>query len=91
LAVDSGLNAGNPHDRLDHRIYKFSGGINNAVSLAQLSGWCSARLGPREIGSVMQPRAFDLPWVVLDSGRAARHWNWAPSTPLESILSEILG
>ena len=35
------------------------------------------------------PRAFDLPWMVLDSGRAAQVWDWKVETPIASILEEI--
>ena len=76
-------------DGLDPRICNFSGGVANAMSLAQLSAWCNARLGPREVTSASQPRPYDLPWVVLDSGRAKRLWGWSPATTLESILDDI--
>jgi CDP-paratose 2-epimerase len=78
-------------DGLDLRICNFSGGAENAVSLAQLSEWCGRRMGPRDVASVAQPRPFDLPWVVLDSSRADRLWGWKPATPIESILAEITG
>ena len=87
------LDGGSPaaaDDGLDPRICNFAGGGANAMSLAQLSRWCAERLGPREVASVAQPRPFDLPWVVLDSGRAGRLWAWQPTTSLDAILTEIL-
>jgi CDP-paratose 2-epimerase len=78
-----------PRDGLDHRVCNFSGGIHSAMSLAQVSDWCRDRMGPRDVASVMQPRPFDLPWVVLNSGRAARMWGWTPTTGVEAILVEI--
>lgn len=71
------------------RIVNASGGSANAMSLAQLSRWCEARFGPREVGAEPAPRAFDLPWLVLDCSRARRTWNWEPATNLNFILEEI--
>ena len=36
-----------------------------------------------------RPRAFDLPWVVLDASRARDVWEWTPQTLPEAILDEI--
>jgi CDP-paratose 2-epimerase len=57
--------------------------------LAQLSDWCRARFGPHEVASDSQPRPYDLPWVVLDSTRAAKLWNWHAFTPCPMIFEEI--
>ena len=59
------------------------------MSLAQLTEWCAARFGPHEVGSDPKPRAFDVPWLVLDSHLADQTWSWQPVTPLEEILDEI--
>ena len=71
------------------RIANFSGGAASAMSLAQLSAWCAAKFGPRPIAAEPAPRPFDLPWVVLDSGKAVRVWQWRPATPTPAILEEI--
>lgn len=73
----------------DDRIANFSGGAASATSLAQLSEWCARRFGVRKVAADATPRAFDLPWVVLDSKKAARLWKWKPSTPVAAILDEI--
>ena len=78
-----------PKDGIDVRVCNFSGGTKNSISLAQLSDWCRARFGPHEVGSDPQPRPYDLPWVVLDSTRATKLWNWHHKTSLETIFSEI--
>ena len=67
----------------------FGGGTGNSMSLAQLSDWCAERFGQREIGSDPKPRPFDLPWVVMDSGGAARRWGWEPTTALPAVLEGI--
>jgi CDP-paratose 2-epimerase len=37
----------------------------------------------------LQPRPFDIPWMVLDSSRAEKDWNWRPTVLLPAILEEI--
>ncbi len=65
------------------------GGVANSMSLAQLSAWCATHFGPREIATDPNPRPFDIPWMVLDTARAAKEWRWQIETPLEEILNEI--
>jgi len=90
--------AGSATDRLggsvsdggvDRRICNFGGGLRNSCSLSNLSEWCRHRFGDHAVGSVPEPRPYDLPWVVLDSTRARKSWGWEPSTRLEDIFEEI--
>lgn len=76
-------------DGTDPRICNFGGGLSNSCSLHQLSEWCRQHLGPHQVTSDPQPRPFDLPWVVLDSRRAAALWGWQPQTSLEEVCAEI--
>lgn len=85
----SGKSPNDPGDGLDPRICNFGGGPKNCLSLSQLSHWCREHLGPHEVGSDPQPRPFDLPWIVLDSRRAEKLWDWKVSLPLSRILDEI--
>jgi CDP-paratose 2-epimerase len=71
------------------QILNLAGGVGNSISLTQLSAWCAKRFGSRTIDVDPAPRRFDLPWIVLDSSRAAKEWNWCVQTPLESTLDEI--
>jgi CDP-paratose 2-epimerase len=71
------------------RIFNLGGGQANAMSLAQLSGWCAAQFGAHDISQDLQVRPFDVPWFVMDSSLAKTIWGWEPQTPLESILQEI--
>lgn len=74
------------------RVANFSGGAKSAMSLKQLSEWCAANLGVEHaVGVDATPRPFDIPWLVLDSSKAARLWNWRPATPTTTILAEIAG
>jgi CDP-paratose 2-epimerase len=71
------------------RLVNVSGGAAQAMSLRQLSGWCAARWGGHEVQTQIEPRPFDIPWLVLDSRRAVGLWNWKPEIALASILEEI--
>ena len=71
------------------RIVNLGGGAKNAMSLAQLSQWCANRFGHHEVKTEQTPRAFDVPWLVMDCRRARETWNWEPVTPLDEILDEI--
>ena len=71
------------------RIVNLSGGTAGSMSLRQLSDWCAARFGARTVASDPKPRPYDIPWLVLDPGKAARLWNWRPLTPVPSILEGI--
>ena len=71
------------------RICNVGGGIDQSMSLLELSEWCTDRFGPRQVVSDTQGRLFDIPWMVLDSTRARTEWNWQPRRSLCSILAEI--
>ena len=76
-------------EKTSPRIVNVAGGADQCMSLAQLSAWCAERFGPHEVASEPQPRPFDIPWMVLDSGVAKATWGFAVSTPLDGILEEI--
>jgi len=71
------------------RVQNVSGGVASAISLAQLSSWCAARFGKHSIGSDPTSRPYDVPWMVLDSAKAKRQWDWQPTLGIEQILEEI--
>jgi CDP-paratose 2-epimerase len=71
------------------RVLNMSGGSSQSASLRQLSAWCAQRFGPHAVAADPQDRPFDVPWLVLDSRRAAELWAWKPQTPLEAIWTEI--
>lgn len=72
------------------QICNFSGGVENSMSLAQLSDWCSEHCGEHEVGAEPAMRPFDIPWMVLDNRKALATWDWKPVTPINDILEEIL-
>jgi CDP-paratose 2-epimerase len=71
------------------RIFNVAGGIDQSMSLLELSAWCAERFGPYEVTPDLQERRFDIPWMVLNSTRAGSIWNWKPRRSLFSILTEI--
>lgn len=72
------------------KIINVAGGAGQAMSLRQVSDWCSRRWSRRDIpGETQAPRPFDLPWLVLDSGQARKYWNWNPRISADTILEEI--
>jgi CDP-paratose 2-epimerase len=73
------------------RVANVSGGVAGSMSLRQLSAWCERRYGPKPIAAVAATRAFDIPWMVLDAGRAESTWGWRPATTIEQVLQEISG
>ena len=71
------------------KIINVGGGIENSISLKQLSDWCEQRLGPNEVVSSVEQRTMDAPWIVMDSSVAQNAWNWQPRIGIEQILEEI--
>lgn len=73
----------------EHRRINCSGGAASAMSLRQLSEWCAAEFGEHAVTADPKPRAFDIPWIILDSTQASKIWNWQPLIGTPEILSEI--
>ena len=71
------------------RLLNLGGGPGNSMSLAELTDWCCQRFGPHSVEPDLRPRPFDIPWLVMDSARAAAHFGWKPRKPLPQILDEI--
>src|SRR5262249_47150322 len=76
------------HRQVEH-VQNVSGGVASAMSLAQLSSWRAARFGKNSIGHDSTSGPDDVPWMVLDSARARRQWDWQPTVRIEQILEEI--
>ncbi len=70
-------------------IINAGGGLENSMSLAELSAWCSERFGPRGVQSDAAPRPYDLPWVVMDNAAVAQMWQWQPQIKLPALLDSI--
>lgn len=81
------IEAGSAKDRPG--ICNVSGGVENSMSLCELSAWCAERFGRHEVASELKDREFDVPWIVLDPALARREWAWEPCIKTERILQEI--
>jgi CDP-paratose 2-epimerase len=73
------------------KIINVGGGIENSISLKQLSDWCEKRFGANEVISSSESRPMDAPWIVMDSTIAENAWNWSVKTKLDQILDETAG
>ena len=71
------------------KIINLGGGIENTMSLKQLSAWCQERFGENTITASEEVRPMDAPWIVMDSKTAQNAWNWRVETKIEQILDEI--
>jgi len=71
------------------RIINLGGGIEQSMSLKQLSQWCEDRFGLNEVASSKEERPMDAPWIVMDSSLSQRMWNCTPVTRIEYILDEV--
>lgn len=71
------------------RVVNVGGGLASATSLKQLSEWCEAEFGHREVAADHSPRPFDLPWVVLNASKAEEVWGWKPEKEAVHVFNEI--
>ena len=71
------------------KIINVGGGIENSMSLKQLSDWSEKRFGPNEIVSSIEQRPMDAPWIIMDSSVAQNAWCWHPRIGIEQNLEEI--
>jgi len=77
-------------------VCNVGGGRASAISLAQLTRWCTTRYPKspalRSLKAATEPsdaRRFDIPWMVLDHRLATATWNWMPQTSTSEVLCEI--
>ena len=71
------------------KIINIGGGVENSMSLRELSSWCEDRFGQNEVLASQDERPMDAPWIVMDSTTAQNAWNWSVKTKIEQILEEI--
>ena len=73
------------------RVYTVGGGLENAMSLAQLTAWCDARFGVLIPAADRRPRTYDVPWVVMDNHDAESDFGWRADISMETLLAQIAG
>ena len=73
------------------QIYNVGGGIENSVSLLELTQMCQ-ELTTRRIPIHPEPmgREGDLPWFVTDTNKISKATGWTPQHSVKTTLQEIL-
>jgi CDP-paratose 2-epimerase len=71
------------------KIINLGGGVENSMSLRQLTAWCQERFGENAVIPSEEVRPMDAPWIVMDSKTAQNAWNWRAETKIGQILDEI--
>ena len=71
------------------KVINLGGGLENSMSLKQLSTWSEDRFGPNEVIHSQEERSMDAPWIVMNASLAKESWDWKPQTSLYEILDEI--
>jgi len=72
------------------KITNIGGGIENSISLRELSMWCEKKFGySNEVIESDEERPFDIPYYVTDNSHAYSNWDWKVRNSKESILNSI--
>ena len=78
-----------PITTIKPRTLNFSGGLQNSMSLRQLTVWCADYFGDNHVLETDTERPFDISWMVLNSAKAEEVWGWTPQTPIQDVLRKI--
>lgn len=75
----------------DSPIYNLGGGIQNSMSLKQLSNWCSKNIDDNDIhvSSSSEVRPFDIPIFIMNTEKAEKRWNFKVTVNTDEILKQI--
>lgn len=73
----------------DRRVYNVGGGLQNSMSLAQLTAWCDARFRPHQPMADAHERPYDVPWLIMDSHCAQQDFGWRVEVRIQRLLEEI--
>jgi CDP-paratose 2-epimerase len=75
---------------LKSQIYNVGGGLNNTISLAELTDLCSKITGNNiQIDSIQENRPGDLPVYITDNSKITKFTEWYPKIGIEQLLIEI--
>jgi CDP-paratose 2-epimerase len=71
-------------------VYNVGGGIENSVSLCELTKFCQEFSGNRiQIGRMAETRAADIPYYVSDCSALTRVTDWKPRRKLSLVLESV--
>ncbi len=77
-------------DRQPGCVYNVGGGVDNSVSLAELTALCQKIVG-RTVPVMQRPdtAGYDVPLYISDCSRISSAVKWRPVRGIEAIVSEI--
>ena len=72
------------------QIFNVGGGLQNTVSLAELTDLCTQITGNTiEMGTSLENRPGDIPIFITDNTKVTQFSNWAPEISVNQLLIEI--
>ncbi|MFT3932732.1 MAG: NAD-dependent epimerase/dehydratase family protein [Chitinophagaceae bacterium] len=72
------------------RLLNIGGGIECAMSLAELDIFCKQYFNTNKpISEISETRGFDIPLYISDYAKAKQYWQWQPSLSSQQILEQI--
>ncbi len=72
------------------KVINLGGGVENTMSLLELDQYCKTNINTSKlIKSVIEDRAFDIPYYSTDFSIAQQYWNWKPTVSSYEILDQI--
>jgi CDP-paratose 2-epimerase len=79
----------NRFDAFDGGIFNVGGGLDNSISLQEMTALCREITGETTpLGSVPQTRQNDLIWYVTDNSRVSRAFGWIPKRSVRDTLAD---
>jgi len=73
------------------QTYNVGGGLQNTVSLLELTKFCQGRFKPIPVGRDEQNRPDDVRIYVTDNSKITKESTWAPSRSAEQCFNDIAG
>jgi CDP-paratose 2-epimerase len=78
------------HRHSRQTFYNVGGGMENSVSLRELTQFCQELSGKRiEIGRMVETRDADIPFYVSDCTAVRRAADWEPRRALRVVLEDV--
>lgn len=77
-------------DEFNGEIFNVGGGLNNSISLQEMTALCKEVTGrAASISNVSQTRPNDLIWYVTDNSRVSRAFGWKPKRSVKDTITDI--
>ena len=78
------------HRHSRQTFYNVGGGMENSVSLRELTQFCQELSGKRiEIGRMVETRDADIPFYVSDCTAVRKAADWKPRRALRVVLEDV--